>query len=149
MELGQIVFRWGDSFSYRLFGVGSIHLRGGESFLFLFFWGLSRLVYPLYALWLFASILMHFYLYLSKKKTKRHSWWLFDEQHGLDGVMVSTWSEFFPNTGLGSAIELEILALPYSIWCRLLIGPWKLWSERNLAIALSWMIQGREQRTIG
>ena len=47
--------------------MGSIHLRGGESFLvLLFFLGLSRLVYPLYALWLFAFFLMHF-LFTYKK----------------------------------------------------------------------------------
>ena len=71
MELGQIVFRWEGSFSFRLLGVDSIHLRGGDSFLSLFFWGLSCLLYPLYALWLFASFLMHFLFYLSKKKKKK------------------------------------------------------------------------------
>ena len=48
MELGQIVCRRGVSLPYRLFGVGSIHLRGGESFLvlLLFFEALDALYIP-------------------------------------------------------------------------------------------------------
>ena len=73
MELCQIVFRWGVSLPYRLFGVGSIHLRGGESFLvlLLFFEALVALYTPLYALWLFAFFLMHILFTYQKKKKKK------------------------------------------------------------------------------
>ena len=48
----------------------NIHLRGGESLLVFCFRGLSRLVYHLYAVWLFASSLMNFWFTYQKKKKK-------------------------------------------------------------------------------
>ena len=50
--------------------VVSIHLRGGESLLVFCFRGLSRLVYHLYVVWLFASSLMNFWFTYQKKKKK-------------------------------------------------------------------------------
>ena len=47
----------------------SIHLRGCESLLVFCFRGLSRLVYHLYVVWLFASSLMNFWFTYQKKKT--------------------------------------------------------------------------------
>ena len=68
MELGQSVFRWGVFLPYRFFGVDSFHLRGGSSFWSFFsFWGCSRLVYSLYALWRLAFSNAYL-VYLSKKK---------------------------------------------------------------------------------
>ena len=51
--------------------VVSIHLRGGESLLVFCFRGLSRLVYHLYVVWLFASSLMNFWFTYQKKKKKK------------------------------------------------------------------------------
>ena len=74
MELGQSVFRWGVFLPYRTFGVDSFHLRGGRSFWsFSFFWGCSRFVYSLYALWR-LTFSNAYLVYLSKKKKKPLFW---------------------------------------------------------------------------
>ena len=55
--------------------VVSIHLRGGESLLVFCFRGLSRLVYHLYVVWLFASSLMNFWFTYKKKKLFNPRWY--------------------------------------------------------------------------